>query len=127
MKKYLVILSLLLGILLSSCSKTQVGWVETNFGNDFTASYQLFDGIETEKIKIDAGETFSLSYDVNVTDGALTLQFSDPDNNVIWEKTFLEDAKDSYDFTPQKSGRFTLTVSGDQTKGRFDLTWDIKD
>ncbi len=125
MKKFLVILSLLLVVLLSSCSKTQVGWVEMNYGNDFQASYQFFDGKETEKIKIDAGDNFSLTYDVDVDDGALTLEFSDPDGNVVWEETFLEDAEDTYDFIPQKSGRFTLTVSGDQTEGGFDLTWDI--
>lgn len=127
MKKYFVLLLLLPVFLLTSCSRTQIGWVEMNYGNDFEASYQLFDGEERERILIDAGDTFSLSYEVTVNDGALTLQFVDSDGNTLWEETFLEDSEDVFSFTPEASGRYSLIVAGDNTEGSFDLSWDISE
>jgi len=127
MKKYSIILLLLPLLFLSSCSRTQIAWVEMNFGNDFEASYQLFDGEERERIQVDAGDTFSLSYDVTVDDGALTLQIEDPDGNTVWEETFLDDDEGVYEFTPESSGRINLIVLGDNTEGSFDLSWEISE
>ena len=127
MKKYSIILLLLPLLFLSSCSRTQIAWVEMNFGNDFEASYQLFDGEERERIQVDAGDTFSLSYDVTVDDGALTLQIEDPDGNTVWEETFLDDDEGVYEFTSDSSGRINLIVVGDNTEGSFDLSWEISE
>jgi len=125
MKKYLFLLLLLPVFLLTSCSSTKIGWVEMNYGNDFEASYQLFDGEERERIQLDAGDTFSLSYEVDVDDGALTIQFVDPDGNAFWEETFLEDEENVFDFTAKASGRYSLVVAGDKAEGSFDLSWDV--
>ena len=127
MKKILILLTLLPIILLTSCSKTQVGWVGNNYGNTFNASYILFDGQERERIQLDAGDVFTLSYNLSVEDGALSLQITDPDKAVIWEETFLEDDEGDFSFTPQGSGRYILTITGDQAEGGFDLTWDVSE
>ena len=127
MKKLFILLLLLPMFLLTSCSTTKIGWVEMNYGNDFEASYQLFDGEERERIQLDAGDTFSLSYDVDVEDGALSVQFLDPDGNARWEETFLEDAADVFEFTAEASGRYSLIVTGDNTEGSFDFSWDVSE
>ena len=127
MKKYLTLLLIIPILLLSSCSRTQIGWVEMNYGNTFEASYRLFDGEERERIRIDAGDTFSLAYDLNVKDGALSLRFVNPDGDTLWEETFLEDSEGVYDFTAEESGRYTLVVAGDNNEGNFDLSWEISD
>ena len=127
MKKILILLTLLPIILLTSCSKTQVGWVGNNYGNTFNASYILFDGQERERIQLDAGDVFTLSYNLSVEDGALSLQITDPDKAVIWEETFLEDDEGDFSFTPQGSGGYILTITGDQAEGGFDLTWDVSE
>lgn len=125
MKKYLLAIFLIGTMLLSSCSTTKVGWVGTNIGNTYRASYQRFDGGETERIRLQANETFALSYEVEVEEGALTLQLLAPGGDLVWEETFLEDADSTFEFTPESSGRYTLRVAGDHTQGRFDLNWDI--
>jgi hypothetical protein len=125
MKKYLIVLLLLPIFLLTSCSRTQIGWVEMNYGNVFEASYRLFNGEERERIQIDAGESFSLSYDVTVEDGALNLRFVNPDGDTLWDENFIEDGEGVFDFTPEESGRYTLVVTGDNNQGSFDLSWDI--
>ena len=127
MKKVLILLTLLPMILLTSCSKTQVGWVGNNYGNTFNATYMLFDGQEKERIQVDAGDVFTLSYDLSVEDGALSLQITDPDKTVLWEETFLKDDEGDFSFTSQASGRYILTITGDQAKGGFDLTWDVSE
>lgn len=127
MKKRLILLFLLPLFLLTSCSTTKIGWVEMNYGNDFEASYQLFDGEERERIQLDAGDTFSLSYEVDVEDGALTIQFIDPDGDAVWEETFLESEENVFDFTAEASGRYSLIVAGDNAEGSFDFSWDISE
>jgi len=127
MKKYLLALLLIPMLLLSSCSQTKIGWVQMNYADVFAASYRLFDGEERERINIDAGDTLSLSYDINVKNGALSLQFVNPDEEIILEETYIEDGEGVFDFTAEESGRYTLIVLGDNTEGNFDLTWDISD
>ena len=126
MKKSIVIITIALFALLSACTR-QVGWVGMNYGNTYSATYQLFDGNQTESIKIDAGDKFSLSYEVDVDDGALTLQLIHPDKDVVWEAAFLQDNADTFSFSPEESGRYTLKILGDNTQGGFDLKWDIMD
>ena len=126
MKKMIAFLSLITLLLLSACSR-QVGWVGLNYLNTIDASYQLFDGQKVERIQVDAGDTFNLTYDIEVEDGALRFELLDPDREVIWEASFLEDNEDMIHFQAEKSGRYVLKINGDQTKGGFDLHWETSD
>ncbi len=126
MKKSIIITTIALFALLSACTR-QVGWVGMNYDNTYSATYQLFDGKQTESIKIDAGDKFSLSYEVDVDDGALTLQMVTPEKEVVWEAAFLQDNADIFSFSPEESGRYTLNILGDNTQGGFDLKWNIMD
>lgn len=125
MKKILLGIFLIGTMLLSSCSTTKVGWVGTNIGNTYRASYQRFDGREADRIRLRSNEPFSLDYEVEVEDGALTLQILAPGGDIVWEETFLVDAEDIFEFTPESSGRYTIRIEGDQTQGRFELNWDV--
>jgi len=124
MKKLLLAIGLIGTMLLSSCTTTKVGWVGNNIGNTYRASYQRFDGPESTRIRLRANETFTLSYEVEVDDGGLSLQILAPGGDLVWEETFLEDADSTFEFTPDTSGRYTIRIEGDQTQGRFALNWD---
>ena len=126
MKKTILLLSLILISLLTACTR-QVGWVGLNYLNSIDVSYQLFDGKKVERIQVDAGDNFTLDYDVEVDDGALRLELVDPDREVVWEASFLEDNEDAMRFQVEKSGRYTLRIDGDQTKGGFELHWETTD
>ena len=76
MKKKWLGFALLMLVLLSGCSR-KLSWVSTNYGNQFNASYQLFDGKQVDFIKVKAGERLTLDYEVVVNEGALTLQLLD--------------------------------------------------
>ena len=124
MKRLIIIVSFVLFALLTACTR-QVGWVGMNYGNTFNATYMHFDGKQKETIQISAGDTFSLDYDVEIEEGVLTLQMLNPDKDVLWEATFLQDNSDEFSFTSEESGRYTLNVLGDETQGGFDLEWNI--
>lgn len=126
MKKTVVFISLILIALLTACTR-QVGWVGLNYRNTIDVSYQFFDGKKVERIQVDAGDTFSLTYDIEVEEGALKLELLDPDRKVIWEAALLEDKEDVMRFQAEKSGRYTLRINGDQTKGGFELRWETSD
>ena len=126
MKKLILVISLILVALLSACSR-QVGWVGLNYLNTIDVSYQLFDGKKFERIQMDAGDTFSLTYDVEVDDGALRFDLVDPDREQVWEASFLEDSEDEMTFRVEKSGRYLLRITGDQTEGGFELRWETNE
>lgn len=126
MKKTLLIISLILTALLTACTR-QVGWVGLNYLNTIDVTYQLFDGKKVERIPVNAGETFNLIFDVDVDEGALHLDLLDPDRNVVWEASFLEDSEDEMSFKADQSGRYTLRITGDQTNGGFELRWETND
>jgi hypothetical protein len=126
MKKTLLILLLipLLALSLTSCVR-KVGWVGMNVGSEMKASYRLFDGPQTSTIPLDAGEEVTLSYEVVVDSGALTLTLADPDRQLIWEETFEDDGAGVFTFEAELEGRYTLTTTGEETQGRFDILWEI--
>lgn len=126
MKKTIAMISLILITLLTACTR-QVGWVGLDYLNTIDASYQFFDGKKVERIQVDAGDNFSLTYDIEVDDGALRIELVGPDREVIWEASFLEDIEDVMRFRAEKSGRYTLRITGDQTKGGFELRWETTD
>ncbi len=126
MKKIFFIFTLLMVVVLPACTR-QVSWVGMNYGNQYTATYELFDGKQKETIPLTAGETLTLIYDVEVKKGSLTLQFEDQEREILWAETFLESGEGVYAYTAETSGRYTLTVIGDQTGGGFDLSWEIAD
>jgi hypothetical protein len=123
MKKTLTLIFLIAMMSTTACSRTQVGWVATNIGDTFEASYQCFDGQEVETHQLESGESFSLSYEIEVDKGSLTLELVDPEDQLVWEESFSEDAEDVFEFTPETSGRYRLRVIGDDTQGGFVLNW----
>ena len=125
-KKIAFLITLVMIFTLTSCSR-QVGWVGLNYGNKIDASYHLFDGKKVERIQIDAGDTFTLMYAIEVNDGSLKLQLNDPNRQQVWEATFLDDTEDMLTFRAEISGRYNLNIIGDQTKGGFELQWESLD
>lgn len=125
MRKTTLLIMIVLITMLTACTR-KVGWVGSNIGHSFDATYQLFEGEETEKIRLSNGDRFSLNYDIIVDEGALTLQIRDPNQTRIWEESFRENIQDSLSFRAEAEGRYTLDIIGDETQGGFDLQWEIE-
>ena len=126
MKKVLILLSMMMIIFLSSCTR-KIGWVGTNIGDKFNASYQFFDGKQISTLRLDAGETLKLDFELEIIKGSLILQMLDPNKNLVWQKRFFEDTSGNFTITPDIDGRYRLNVIGEETQGGFDLQWEILD
>jgi hypothetical protein len=126
MKKFLSLLLLLILFTLPACTR-KVGWVETNIGNTFTAQYRFFDGMQTDTIRLDAGESVILAYDIEVLEGNLSLQITDPNGDSVWERTFIENENSELKFTSEMGGRYKINLTGEETEGEFDLQWETVD
>lgn len=109
---------------LTACNR-QVGWVSLDHGNTFEATYQLFNGKKAETLPLQAGESLIVAYDVRVDKGSLTLQLSDPRQDIIYEATYYQDMEGVFELTPQQDGPFTLRVIGVETRGGFDFQWEL--
>jgi hypothetical protein len=126
MKKFLGLLLLLISLTLPACTR-KVGWVETNIGNTFSARYRLFDGMQTDIIRLETGESVILAYDIEVLEGSVTLQITDPNRDHVWESKFTQNEKGELEFTSEMDGRYQINIIGEETEGSFDLQWEIVD
>lgn len=123
----LTVLFLLLGMAAcSGSSSLKVGWVEQSGFSQTTASYTTFSGTERRMLDADAGETISITYDVTVDEGALTLQIVDEEETAVWEQTFANDDAGLVDVPVENDGRYEIAIIGEETGGSFDLNWQVQ-
>ncbi len=116
--------ALILMPLLASCGPTYVGRVGSNVGNRMQASYQLFNGTEEKKIWVPI--TYGLTFDFKsaVEAGSLKMQLLSPEKNLLLD--IEPNTSGSHMFLADKTGNFYLIVTGNNTKGSYDFTWEIK-
>jgi hypothetical protein len=82
--------------------------------------------VERVAIRAKAGQEIDLTYDVEVEKGSLTLAVEGPDGQTVWEETYRESASDSLALTAPEEGHYTLVVTGDETGGSFDISWQAE-
>lgn len=116
-------------VLLVGCgsSSLRFGWHETSSRAHKAARYETFSGTEDATIRAEAGQTITLSYDVEVSKGSLGLALYAPDGTTLWEETFPADASDTVALRAPEDGRYTVRVVGVNTGGSFDISWQTED
>ena len=125
-KILLVVLLLVLAGLLVGCGQSVVrlGWVETSSPGHFEASYTKFTGTEKRTVLGEAGKTLFVEYDAEVHTGDLRMEVEDPFGKTIWCACLCEDCGEIKAFSVDKSGCYTISISGEDTEGSFDLAWE---
>ena len=118
-------------------SSLRIGWLESGRPGHVTARYRTFSGVERKSFRAKKNEAVEIDYEVEVEKGTLTLSVVDPDGETVWEETFEETQGDGgasrtsfsgdYALEPvPQAGRYKLRIEGDQTGGRFDVSWDVR-
>ena len=127
-RSFLLVL-LAISAILAGCasSSVKIGWYESTSATNVSARYATFTGVERATVHAGAGQTITLTYDVKVNKGTLTLALDAPDGTPLWEETFQEDAADTVTLTAPDEGRYTVRVAGDATGGSFDVSWGADD
>jgi hypothetical protein len=124
-----LILLITLVLLLASCGATFVckGCVKTVLPGHVTYRYRMFNGRLTRRVNADTGAVLIVDYGAEVEEGTLDMRILNPDDEPVWEETFDqgEDVASSVQVEMGQQGRYKLIVEGHQTRGRFEIEWEV--
>lgn len=135
--KYLSSL-ILLTVLLSACGggslhvgklkigEVRIGMLETRGPNHMAYSYTTFSGHESAPVDLDSGQTLTIDYQVQMTKGGLTLEIQDPQNDVLWQKSFQTDASETIELQAQETGQHAIIIAAESAGGSVDVSWYVE-
>ena len=111
-------------LILSSCgdSGTRILYSSSKVGDQICASYELFTGIDKKTFAANEGDTFAFSYVSSVEKGKLKMEIYNPDDIQI--TSFSSNKTGTREMYIEKTGKHTVTITGNQTKGRYQISWD---
>lgn len=99
-------------------SGLQMGWVESNTRDHWSATYAYHDGYQQRTINTD-GESTTLEVEIVSSSGEIGMTVTDENGNVIFEHQGIETSS----FEIEISGKVTVKITGEDHKGSFSLTW----
>ncbi|UCD09883.1 MAG: hypothetical protein JSU79_04355 [Dehalococcoidales bacterium] len=121
----MVLISLLSLLIFPSCgeSGTRILYSGSKVGDQISASYELFTGIDRKTFNIDVGDKISFSYVSSVEKGKLKMEIYNPDDILI--TSFTSNKTGTKQLVIEKTGKHTVKITGNQTKGRYQIRWNI--
>ncbi|WP_338749413.1 hypothetical protein [Bacillus sp. FJAT-52991] len=91
------------------------GYTYKHFGKTLNVTYKRFTGLDNYNFIFRKGNIVTISYDVKVEEGELTLEWTDR-KKIIWQETFKEDSQGT--FTTLADHRLhCIQLEGKNTKG----------
>ena len=99
-------------------SGVQMGWVESNTRNHWSATYAFHDGYQQRTINAD-GEPTVLEVEIVSSSGAIGMTVTDEGGNVIYDQQTMETSS----FEIKISGKVTIRIKDEDHKGSFSLSW----
>jgi hypothetical protein len=122
---YLILASIcvLTFVVLPSCdeSGTRVLYSGSKVGDQISASYELFTGVDKKTFIVNEGDTVVFSYVSSVEKGKLKLEVFDPDDTLI--TSFTSNKTGTREVNVEKTGKLTVQITGNQTKGEYQISW----
>ncbi len=98
----------------------KVGYVENNYGNTLSASFNYYDGSKIKTVKFEEGDNVKLNYSFNLEEGNLLLKVKDQAGNEILNKS---DDFGEVTFIIDKTQKYTINVIAAKAKGNYVITW----
>jgi hypothetical protein len=112
---------------LAACDKLgglKVGFVGGNEASRIYGSYQFFNGTDTRNISAEAGQKITFIYSSTVKEGELTMRVLDSEGN---ESMKMETGVSGVDaIVVGQAATYKLEITGTDTKGSYDIRWEIK-
>ena len=121
----LVVICVLSIVILPSCvdSGTRILYSGSKVGDQISAAYELFTGIDKKTFVADEGDTIAFSYVSSVEKGRLKMEIYNPDDILI--TSFSSNKTGIRELDIEQSGKHTVQITGNQTKGRYQISWKI--
>ena len=99
------------------------GYSGSSVGRKIKGSYQFFDGTKIKVISAKEGKTIVINFASEVQEGELTMSILDPSNDLVAElQTNTTGIKE---INSDKNQKYRLVIRGTQTKGSFNVNWEI--
>ena len=99
-------------------SGLQMGWVESNTRDHWSATYAFHDGYQQRTINTD-GEPTVLEVEIVSSSGEIGMMITDENGNVIYDQQGIETSS----FEIEISGKVTVKITGEDHRGSFSLSW----
>lgn len=99
-------------------SGLQMGWVESNTRDHWSATYAFHDGYQQRTINTD-GEATVLEVEIASSSGEIGMTVTDENGNVIYDQQGIETSS----FEIEISGKVTVKITGEDHKGSYSLSW----
>lgn len=99
-------------------SGLQMGWVESNTRDHWSATYSYHDGWLQRTINTD-GEPTTLEVEIVSSSGEISMTVTDKNENVIYDQQGIETSS----FEIEIDGKVTVKITGEEHKGSFALSW----
>ena len=99
-------------------SGLQMGWVESNTRDHWSATYAFHDGYQQRTINTD-GEAKVLEVEIVSSSGEIGMMITDENGTVIYDQQRIETSS----FEIEISGKVTVKITGEDHKGSFSLSW----
>src|SRR4030042_4942120 len=119
----LALICLFSSMILPSCgeSGTRILYSSSKVDDQICASYELFTGIDKKTFVADEGDTIVFSYVSSVEKGRLKMEIYNPDDALI--TSFSSNKTGTKELEIEKTGKHTVKITGNQTKGRYQISW----
>lgn len=102
----------------SSGSGLQMGWVESNTRDHWSATYAFHDGYQQRTINAD-GEPTVLEVEIVSNSGEIGMTVTDENGNVIFDQQGIEASS----FEIEIPNKVIVKIIGEEHKGSFSLSW----
>ena len=99
-------------------SGLQMGWVESNTRDHWSATYAFHDGYQQRTINT-YGEPTVLQVEIVSSSGEIGMTVTDENGNIIYDQQRIETSS----FEIEISGKVTVKITGEDHKGSFSLSW----
>ena len=100
------------------------GYSGSSVGRKIKGSYQLFNGTKIKVIKAKEGKTIVINFASEVKEGELTMSILDSSNNVV--VNLETNTTGTKEIGSDKNQKYRIVIRGTQTKGSFNVNWEIK-
>jgi hypothetical protein len=126
-------LALLLGLLvlgsaalfvIDAMNFQRVGFAGVNIPGHMAASYQYLDDTVDSHITVEEGSTIVLEYELRSEEGSLLLDILDPQGEQLMRLEGNEAGR--AEIEAPFDGTYRLVVHGEETRGEYDVRWDVE-
>jgi len=100
------------------------GYSGSSVGRKIKGSYQFFNGTKIKIINAKEGKTIVINSASEVKEGELTMSILDSSNNVV--VNLETNTTGTKEINSDKNQTYRIVIRGTQTKGSFNVNWDIR-